>query len=124
MKKTRNYIWLLKPNVNFQKLLLTMKIVTILLFCGLALPAYSLAAEKPSGSNTPGTVADQQQIKVSGTITDASTNQGLPGVNIQVKGTTIGAISDVKRKIHSNHQPNLMLLWYFHLSAMLHRKFH
>jgi TonB-dependent starch-binding outer membrane protein SusC len=94
MKKTCNCIWLLKPNVNFQKLLLTMKIVIVLLFCGLALPAYSLAAEKPSGSNTPGTVADQQQIKVSGTITDASNNQALPGVNVLVKGTITGAISD------------------------------
>ena len=94
MKKTCNYIWLLKPNVNFQKLLLTMKIVTMLLFCGLALPAYSLAAEKLSGSNTPGTVVDQQQIKVSGTITDEANNQPLPGVNIQVKGTVNGAISD------------------------------
>ncbi len=94
MKKTRNCIWLLKPNVNFHKLLLTMKIVTILLFCGLVLPAYSLGTEKPSGDGLPGTVADQQQIKVSGTITDASTNQAMPGVNIQIKGTTIGAISD------------------------------
>ena len=98
MKKTCNYIWLLKPNVNFQKLLLTMKIVTILLFCGLALPAYSLAAEKPSGSNTPGTDAVQQQIKVSGTITDASSNQAMIGVNVTVKGTTIGGISDVNGK--------------------------
>jgi TonB-linked SusC/RagA family outer membrane protein len=94
MKKTCNCVWLLKPNANFQKLLLTMKIVTMLLFCGLALPAYSLAAEKPSGSNTPGTVVDQQQIKVSGTITDEANNQPLPGVNIQVKGTVNGAISD------------------------------
>jgi len=37
----------------------------------------------------------QQQIKVSGTITDASNNQALPGVNILVKGTIVGAISDV-----------------------------
>ncbi|MEI6049158.1 MAG: TonB-dependent receptor [Bacteroidota bacterium] len=75
-----------------------MKIVTILLFCGLALPAYSLSAEKPSGSSPSGTVADQQQIKVSGTITDASTNEKMPGVNIQIKGTTIGAISDINGK--------------------------
>ena len=52
MKKTCILIWLLKPNVNFQKLLLTMKIVTMLLFCGLALPAYSLATEKPSGDTS------------------------------------------------------------------------
>jgi TonB-linked SusC/RagA family outer membrane protein len=102
MKKTCNYIWLLKPNVNFQKLLLTMKIVTMLLVCGLALPAYSLAAEKPSGSNTPGTDAVQQQIKVSGTITDASSNQAMIGVNITVKGTTIGGISDVNGKFSVN----------------------
>ena len=63
MKKTCNCIWLLKPNVNFQKLLLTMKIVTMLLFCGLALPAYSLAAEKPSGSNTTGLLLTNSKLK-------------------------------------------------------------
>ena len=36
----------------------------------------------------------QQQL-VSGKVTDASTGQAMPGVNIQVKGTTIGAITDV-----------------------------
>ncbi len=114
MKKTRNCIWLLKPNVNFHKLLLTMKIVTILLFCGLALPAYSLAAEKPSGSNASGTIADQQQVKVSGTITDASTNQGMPGVNIQVKGTTIGAISDANGKFTLTvNDPNATVIFSF-----------
>jgi TonB-linked SusC/RagA family outer membrane protein len=79
-----------------------MKIVTMLLFCGLALPAYSLTAEKPSGSDTPGTDANQQQIKVSGTITDASSNQAMIGVNVQVKGTTIGAITDVNGKFNLN----------------------
>jgi TonB-linked SusC/RagA family outer membrane protein len=87
MKKTPNYFWPLKPNVIFHKLLQTVKIVTILLFCGLALPAWSLTAENPSG-------ADQQQIKVSGTVTDGSTNQPMPGVNVLVKGTSNGAITD------------------------------
>ena len=64
------------------------------MFCGLALPAYSLNTENPSGSNTPGTDAVQQQIKVSGTITDATTLMAMPGVNISVKGTTLGTISD------------------------------
>jgi len=66
MKKTNNCIWLLKPNVNFQKLLLTMKIVTMLLFCGLALPAYSFATENPSGNNTTGTVAARSKSKFPG----------------------------------------------------------
>lgn len=30
-----------------------------------------------------------QQIKVTGKVTD-STNEGMPGVNVQVKGTTTG----------------------------------
>jgi TonB-dependent starch-binding outer membrane protein SusC len=114
MKKTRNCIWLLKPSVNFQKLLLTLKIVTVLVFCVLALPAYSLATEKPSGSGSPGAVADQQQIKVTGTITDASNNQPLPGVNVIVKGTVTGAISDASGKFTVTvNNPNATLAFSF-----------
>jgi TonB-linked SusC/RagA family outer membrane protein len=40
----------------------------------------------------------QQQNIVSGTITDAATGSLMPGVNISVKGTTIGAISDANGK--------------------------
>ena len=114
MKKTPNYFWPLKPNVNFHKLLLTMKIVTILLFCGLALPAYSLTTENPSGNDLAGSVADQQQIRVTGTITDASNGQAMPGVNIQVKGTGIGAISDENGKYTlSVTEPNATLVFSF-----------
>jgi len=95
MKKNCDCIWLFKPNVHFQRLLLTLKIVVILMFCGIALPAYSFNTENPTSSNTPGINADQQQVKISGNITDASNKQTLPGVNIQVKGTTNGAISDM-----------------------------
>jgi TonB-linked SusC/RagA family outer membrane protein len=114
MKKTCNCIWLLKPNENFQKLLRTLKIFTIILLCGLVLPAYSLAADKPSGSNNPGTLGEQQQIKVSGTITDASNNQPMIGVNVQVKGTTIGAISDINGKYTlSISDPNATVVFSF-----------
>ena len=37
----------------------------------------------------------QQQITVTGTVTDDAQGDPLPGVNIVVKGTTIGALSDV-----------------------------
>ncbi len=37
---------------------------------------------------------DQQQIRITGTVTDAETGNPMPGVNIQVKGTTVGAITD------------------------------
>jgi TonB-dependent starch-binding outer membrane protein SusC len=96
MKKTPNYFWPLKPNVNFHRIL-SMKIMTILLFCGLALPAYSLNRENSSG-NATGSMSDQQQIKVTGTITDAASNTAMAGVNIQVKGTVSGAISDANGK--------------------------
>lgn len=36
-----------------------------------------------------------QEIKVTGIITEASINEPMPGVTIQVKGTTNGAISDM-----------------------------
>jgi TonB-linked SusC/RagA family outer membrane protein len=77
MKKTPNYYWLLKP------------IVTILLFCGLAMQAFPV----PDGG---------QQVRVSGTIVDETSGAGMPGVNIQVKGTTIGAISDENGKFSLN----------------------
>ncbi len=83
MKKTCNRIWLLKPDANFHKLLLTLKILVLLLFCGLALPAISLASKnRPVKSFRE--MVEQQAMKVSGTITDES-NSPLPGVNVQLK---------------------------------------
>jgi len=89
MKKTPTFFWLLKPDGNFQKLLPTLKIVIFLLICGLALPAYSLTPGNPS-------VDDQQQIIVSGKVTEATNGEAMPGVNILVKGTTLGAIADAE----------------------------
>ena len=97
MKKITCYFWYLRPNANFQKLLLTMKIVVLLMFCGLAAPAYSLTTEnlKSSSPDLLTVVTDlQQQMVVSGTVTDASSGQTMAGVNIQIKGTTIGTITD------------------------------
>ena len=37
----------------------------------------------------------QQEIEVSGTVTDAQTGDPLPGVNIVVQGTTIGTTTDM-----------------------------
>ena len=36
-----------------------------------------------------------QEIKVTGVVTEASTNEPMPGVTVQVKGTTNGTITDV-----------------------------
>lgn len=88
MKKTPNYFWSFGPNGSFHKLLLPVKIVVLLLFCGLAFPSIGSATEIT-------TTDDQQQLRVTGTVTDASTGQAMPGVNILVKGTSLGAITDV-----------------------------
>ncbi len=91
MKKTRKNFWPSKP------------IVTILLFCGLAL--YAIPAVAGSGNALSGAYADDQEVRVTGTITDASTGLPMAGVNILVKGTTIGAISDDQGK-YSINAPN------------------
>lgn len=111
MKKSQIFIWPLKPNVNFQKLRVTMKIIFVVLLCGLALPAFSSKPEDPPV--IPG-VDVQQQIKVTGTITDESTNLPMPGVNIQVKGTVVGTITDINGKFAINViDPNSILVLSF-----------
>lgn len=58
------------------------------------------AASSFAANNNPGIAEsangdfDQQSV-VTGTITDATTGQAMPGVNIQVKGTTVGTISNI-----------------------------
>lgn len=84
------------------------------MFCGLALPAYSLDTEKPAGNNPSSSVADQNQIKITGTITDASTGEAMVGVNVQIKGTTVGAISDASGKFTlTATDPNATLVFSF-----------
>jgi TonB-linked SusC/RagA family outer membrane protein len=46
----------------------------------------------------PKELASAQEHKVTGTITDSSTGESLPGVSIQIEGTSTGAVSDVQGK--------------------------
>ena len=114
MKKTPNCFWSIGPNVSFRRLLLPVKIVVFLLFCGLAMPAYSLAADNPIPD-------DQQQAPVTGTVTDAANGDAMPGVNIQVKGTSQGAITDIDGKYTLPTSTGLQPL-YFPSSAMWPRR--
>jgi TonB-dependent starch-binding outer membrane protein SusC len=91
MKKSENNGWLLKPDKGFHRLLRSVKIVTLLLIFGLILSAGSVMA---AGSSS----GDQQQVKITGKITDATTGEAMPGVNIQIKGTNLGAISEADGK--------------------------
>jgi TonB-dependent starch-binding outer membrane protein SusC len=47
-----------------------------------------------------------QQVKISGTITDATTKEPLVGVNVVVEGTTIGVMTDINGK-YTLSVPNL-----------------
>jgi TonB-linked SusC/RagA family outer membrane protein len=86
MKKNLKCYWLKEPGSSFKKLLLNFTIAAVLLICGMlnlsALPNSSLNDE------------ELQQLKVSGKVTDSQTGSAMPGVNIIVKGSTIGVNTD------------------------------
>src|SRR5450759_4619018 len=86
MKKLFSCNGLNKPGNIFQKLLLTLKIATMILICSVM---------QVSGSDY---FQNTQQNMVSGKIADKNTGEQLVGVNIVVEGTTIGAISDLSGK--------------------------
>lgn len=72
-------------------LLLKLKMTLVLLISGMCLVS---ASDPPNGS-TPVLQSDApQQIEITGQVTDASTGEALPGVNIIVEGTGIGEITD------------------------------
>jgi TonB-linked SusC/RagA family outer membrane protein len=79
-----------------RKLLLRFEIMIIIIVIGasnaLASPAddpvKSSAKDFPSGD-------ELQQITVTGTVTDASTGGPMPGVNVIIKGTSFGALTDL-----------------------------
>ena len=52
--------------------------------------AFSAGAATPD--NNPGTF---QQLTLTGKVTDAATGEALVGVTILVKGTTVGALTDI-----------------------------
>lgn len=88
MKKTQCFCRPSWPDVDLSRLLLPVKFILLLLiFISVSQPVLSSGIDE-----------DQQQFKVTGTVTDAATGQPLPGVNVTIKGTTIGAITDAQGK--------------------------
>lgn len=92
MKKTHTTHGLLKPYVDFRKYLPTLKIYFFVIF-GVILNASFVSGA--SLTSTEILTSVQQQIKVSGKITDSANREAIPGVTIIVKGTTIGIVSDI-----------------------------
>ena len=80
-----------------------MKKLRIMALLFLFLASYGIASP---GSVVPGNgddaAAGMQQITVTGTVTDASTREPMPGVNILVKGTTLGTLTDLSGRFSLN----------------------
>jgi TonB-linked SusC/RagA family outer membrane protein len=53
----------------------------------------------------------QQQMKISGKVSDATTSEPLPGVSVQVEGTTNGVITDVNGKFSIDVSTNAVLVF-------------
>ncbi len=54
-----------------------------------------------------------QQVRVSGTVSDAADRQTLPGVNVVVKGTLTGAITGTNGEFSLMAQPGDVLVFTF-----------
>jgi len=65
---------------------------------------------------------DPPQQMITGTITDASTGEALPGVSVVVKGTSFGVSSDIQGTILLIRQIP-MLCYRFHLLGIKLRKY-
>ncbi|MEN8229453.1 MAG: TonB-dependent receptor [Bacteroidota bacterium] len=76
-----------------QVFLLMTKFTYILLFATTTAASASLPSNKSTSSQKPN-IQQQQDIEITGQVTDASIGEALPGVNIVVDGTSIGVISD------------------------------
>lgn len=57
--------------------------------------------------------AQAQELQISGTVTDGSTNEPLPGVTVFVKGTSAGTTTDLDGKYTLNAGPSATLLFSF-----------
>ncbi len=54
-----------------------------------------------------------QQKTVTGTVTSSEDNLGIPGVTVQVKGTTLGVVTDLDGKYSIQASPGQILVYRF-----------
>jgi len=93
MKKTYDLWEYLTPPIRriiqFFKILLFTMVISVL-------GVNTITANSAVSSGTSD--SEFQQAGITGTVTDATTHDAMIGVNIQVKGTTVGAITDINGK--------------------------
>lgn len=81
---------------HLKKILIVLKMaILIILVSTPKVFATDTPDNKPKGIVSE---TELQQTRISGTLTDASTREPMPGVNVLVKGTTIGALTDINGK--------------------------
>ncbi len=84
------------PFPFLKKIVMELKIAILL--CAITVPlTFASAAPDLSGTDKSNVVTgdELQQIVVSGTVTDESTGDAMPGVNVVVKGTSTGVLTDI-----------------------------
>lgn len=97
MKRSSNhevcsYLWL-------RKLLMELKILIFVIAIGFPFGSASASSFLPEqGISNIVSGTELQQRIISGTVTDESARTPMPGVNIIVKGTSIGALTDINGK--------------------------
>jgi len=102
MKKKSKLLFLSHLQIRFDLIMrfsLLIAFLATVQMTALASPYSTLISTHSNYSDSP------QQMKVTGTITDASTGEKLIGVNIVIEGTTTGVISDINGK-YSIDVPN------------------
>lgn len=112
MYKTQNCFGHLMPCWNFRKVFLFLRIPCIALIFGLV---SSLALSAGTGSKSGvSMVADgQQQTTISGKVTDSTTGESIPGVNVVVKGTSIGTATSLEGSYSLSVPRNAVLVFTF-----------
>ena len=89
-----------QPNCTSKKKLISTIKILILLLVTSALNVFAIQANDilKNELKSDESIIQPQQITVTGTITDATTGDAMPGVNVLVRGTTIGTLSDLNGK--------------------------
>ncbi len=84
-----------KPYKNYKRWLLLLVFFVGGMISNPQLASADLSSEGPNNNNQSDPVLQQQQITVTGQVTEAETGNPLPGVNIVVQGTTTGSTTDM-----------------------------
>ncbi|MBS3772477.1 MAG: carboxypeptidase-like regulatory domain-containing protein, partial [Bacteroidales bacterium] len=77
------------------KIKIANQLLLLLIFTFGVFSGSSLAARSDDSNTDKKHRETQQQIEVSGRVTDAQTGDPLPGVNIVIEGTTVGTTTDM-----------------------------